>query len=132
MATRQECENQRSEIAKEITKAEIIGDLRSVVIWCRRFLDAWPNDAKTKIETAVYAVFKKKMEDAKFHLKGKCPVCGDHMYETSCPDDTIRSYCPSCQKTYTPMGYDSEDDYALYWWCIDWQNGEKGTKVRMV
>lgn len=108
-------ENKRTEIAKEITKAEILMDQRSIVIWTGRFLDAWPQGRLSKIERAVKAVFEQKLKDAKFHLTATCPVCGDHMHGTLCPDDVIRPWCPTCHKAYTPLGYTTDDDYAKKW-----------------
>lgn len=124
-------DNQRAEIVKDIIKAEITMDQRRLVIYTRRFLDAWPQGKLTKIEKAVKAVFEQKLKDAKSRLKGTCPVCGDHMSEQMCCDDLMRPYCPTCKRTYTPMGYDCQDDYALKWYAISWDMVETSEVIEV-
>lgn len=125
----QEYNDKRADIVKEIIKAEIIMDSRAIVIWCRRFLDAFPSGKIAPIEKAVKARFEQKLKDAKIHLTGTCPVCGDHMYESPCCDDLMRPFCPSCKRTYTPMGYDDQDDYAKKWYAITWDGGSEPSEV---
>lgn len=118
--TARKYENIRADIAKEITKARAIEDHRLTVILCCKFLNNFPRSGLAPIEKSVQKVFKKILTDARVDLKSKCPVCGSAMADINCPDDMIRPYCAKCGKTYTPMGYMDDDNYALKWHATLW------------
>ena len=101
---------------------------RLAIIYIRRAIDAYPQkkgqlarDDKEKLITRLNA--------NKQTLRSYCPVCGSDMHETLCPDDVMRPYCEDCGKTFTPMGYDCEDDYAKKWFAITWTNGTQNGEV---
>jgi predicted RNA-binding Zn-ribbon protein involved in translation (DUF1610 family) len=122
---RKKYESERAELAHLITRAEVLNDYRHIVIYCRRFTDRFPHEGITRIEGEIRAIFLRKMIAAKDELKHTCPVCGSVMYDQCCPDDSNRAFCASCGKTYTPLGYDSEDNYALTWCGKLWDGGEE-------
>jgi hypothetical protein len=122
-------EETRHNLAVQITAAKEKGDHRLTVILCRRFIDAFPNHGLVPIERHVREVFREQLRTAKQNLKSVCPVCGGPMQETACCDDLFRPYCAKCGKTYTPLGYDDEYDYALKWRATLWDGGEEPTEV---
>jgi ribosomal protein L37AE/L43A len=124
-------EAQRSELAKQITKARVINDHRMVVILCRRFIDAFPSHGLVPIERAVREVFRESLRTAKDELTHICPVCKTTMYDQLCPDDITRPYCAKCGKTYKPRGYDDEDTYALEWIATTWTGTESAEVIRI-
>lgn len=89
-------------------------DWRSAVIYWSRALDAYPI-SKGALAQADKDIIITAINEDKALLLSMCPVCGDHMHGTLCPDDVIRPWCPSCRKAYTPMGYTTDDDYAKKW-----------------
>ncbi len=127
--TAREYDNIRAEIVKEITKAEAIGDNRRVVILCCKFLANFPRAGLVPIEKAVIKRFEQIRETARTALKSVCPVCGGEMYDLNCCDDMIRPYCAHCGRTYTPMGYMDDDNYALKWHAITWDGASEPSEV---
>jgi hypothetical protein len=119
----------RMDLAKQITKAREENDYRKIVILCRRFTDAFPSSGLVPIEKHVREVFREMLRTAKEHVISKCPVCGGEMHTISCCDDLFRPYCKKCNRTYTPMGYDCEDDFAKKWHAITWDGGSEPSEV---
>lgn len=132
MMTARQYEDIRADIAKEITKSRAIEDHRMTVILCCKFLDNFPRSGLAPIEKGVIKAFEKIRIDARISLKSKCPVCGSAMANINCPDDQNRPYCAKCGRTYTPMGYMDDENYALKWWAITWDGGpEHGESVEV-
>lgn len=127
--TKSQYENIRADITQQITKARVIGDHRAVVILSCQFLNNFPSSGLEPIEKAVKKVFTKIRDDARRELKSICPVCKGVMYDLNCCDDMIRPYCAKCGRTYTPMGYMADPDYALKWWAIEWNGGDEPSEV---
>jgi hypothetical protein len=127
--TARDYENIRADIAKEITKARVIGDNRRIVILCCKFLDAFPSSKLAPIEKAVKKAFMKTRDDARRELKSVCPVCHGVMYDQTCPDDMVRPCCAHCGRTYTPMGYMDDENYALKWHAILWDGGSEPSEI---
>lgn len=120
----------RQELAEQITRAQDQKDYRRVVILCRKFTDAFPYQ-KSPIERHVKEVFLQKLREAKTALKSTCPVCKGPMENTLCADDDIRPFCKKCGKTYTPMGYDDSEEYALKWYATEWNGTETGEVITL-
>lgn len=120
LMTARQYENIRADIVKEITKARVLNDHRRIVILCCKFLDNFPASGLAPIEKAVKKQFMKIRDTARIALKSVCPVCGGVMYDQNCCDDMIRPYCAHCNRTYTPMGYMDDENYALKWHAILW------------
>lgn len=127
--TARQYDNIRAEIAKEITKAQILQDNRQVVILCCKFLANFPGSGLAPIEKAVKRRFEQIREKARKDLKSVCPVCGGVMYDLNCCDDMIRPYCAHCGWTYTPMGYMDDKNYALKWHAITWDGAGEPSEV---
>lgn len=127
--TARQYDNIRADIAKEITKSQIIGDHRLTVILCCKFLNNFPAVGLAPIEKAVKKRFVKIRDDARIKLKSTCPVCHGVMYDQSCPDDMVRPICVKCGRTYTPMGYMDDDNYAKKWHAITWDGGIEPSEV---
>jgi hypothetical protein len=122
-------EGERMELAKQITKAREANDYRRIVILCRKFVDAFPASGLVPIEKQVREVFREMLRTAKEHVMSTCPVCGGKMHSMPGCDDIFRPYCKVCNRTYTPMGYDCEDDYALKWHAILWDGGSEPSEI---
>ena len=129
LMTRSQYENIRADIATQITKARAIGDHRATVILCCKFLNNFPRTGLAPIEKAVQKVFKQTLTNARIELKSSCPVCHGVMYDQTCPDDMNRPYCAKCGRTYTPMGYMDDDNYARKWHAITWDGGSEPKEV---
>jgi hypothetical protein len=129
MMTARQYDMVRAGIAAEITKARAIGDHRKTVILCCRFVDAFPRSGLAPIDKAVRKAFQKIRDDARRELKSICPVCHGVMYDQTCPDDMARPYCAHCGRTYTPMGYMDDDDYARKWHAILWDGGSEPSEI---
>jgi len=129
LMTKLQYDNIRADIAKEITKARVIGDQRRIVILCCKFLDNFPSAGLAPIEKAVKKAFMKIRDDARRELKSVCPVCHGVMYDMPCCDDMVRPYCAKCGRTYTPMGYMDDENYALKWHAILWDGGSEPSEV---
>lgn len=127
--TRAYYDNKRALLAQEITKAQVVGDVRRVVILATRFVDAFPSGNLAPIEKAVRAQFQEIRKNARYELIHKCPVCGSSMYDTNCPDDMVRAMCAKCGRTYTPMGYIDDDNYALKWHATLWDGGSEPKEI---
>lgn len=122
-------EGTRMDLAHQITKAREQNDHRLIVILCRRFDYAFPSSGLVPIERAVRDCFRKKLIEAKKELKSKCPVCGGPMSESLCCDDLFRPYCAKCNRTYTPRGYDDEDDYGKEWIAQTWNGSTEPIEI---
>ena len=129
MMTARQYEERRAGIAQEITKSQAIGDHRATVILCCRFLNNFPSSGLAPIERGVQKAFTKIRNDARIELKSVCPVCAGVMYDMNCPDDMGRPYCAQCGRTYTPMGYMDDDNYALKWHAILWDGGPEPSEI---
>jgi len=114
----------RMQLSRDISKSLENNDHRLTVILCRRFINAFPASGLVPIERAVRECFREKLNKSKEVLTHICPVCGATMTDTLCPDDIMRPLCHQCGKTYTPLGYDEEDNYALKWGAITWNGAE--------
>lgn len=119
----------RAGIASQIDKARAIEDHRRVIILCCKFLDNFPRVGLSRIEKAVIRRFEQIRGDARIMLKSKCPVCGGHMSDWACCDDMIRPFCAKCGRTYTPMGYMDDENYALKWHAITWDGGPEPSEI---
>jgi hypothetical protein len=129
LTTATQYEEIRAGIAKEIDKARVIGDHRKTVILCCQFLNTFPSVGLSPIEKAVKKQFMQIRNVARIELKSVCPVCGGVMYDQNCPDDMVRPYCAHCGRTYTPMEYMDNDDYALKWHAILWDGGSEPSEI---
>jgi hypothetical protein len=129
LITPKQYENIRADIAKEITQARAIGDQRRIVILCCKFLNNFPSSGLAPIEKAVKKQFMKIRDAARIELKSVCPVCSGVMYDQACCDDMVRPYCAHCGRTYTPMGYMDDENYALKWHAILWDGGSEPSEV---
>jgi hypothetical protein len=127
--TKETYEGKRMILAQQIAKARILKDNRSIVILCTRFIDAFPSHGLVPIERAVREVFRNLRKEAKDQLLHTCPVCGTTMYDQACCDDLIRPYCAKCSRTYSPMGYMEDNDYALKWHAQLWDGGAEPSEV---
>ena len=121
--------NKRNALAQEIDKALVLGDNRRVVILASRVVDTFPAGRLAPIEKAIRKVFMKIRDDARIALKSTCPVCHGVMYDQSCCDDMVRPYCAKCGRTYTPMGYMDDDNYALKWHATLWDGGSEPKEI---
>jgi ribosomal protein S27AE len=119
----------RAGIASQITKSRAIEDHRATVILCCKFLNNFPSSGLAPIEKAVKKQFEKIRDAARVDLKSKCPVCGSAMADINCPDDMIRPYCAKCGRTYTPIGYMDDDNYALKWHATTWDGGPEPKEI---
>ena len=129
LMTRSQYENIRADIATQITKARAIGDHRAIVILCCKFLNNFPAVGLAPIEKAVKTRFTLIRDESRIELKSVCPVCKGVMYDINCPDDMSRPYCAKCGRTYTPMGYMDDDNYARKWHAITWDGGSEPKEV---
>jgi hypothetical protein len=129
LITPKQYENIRADIAKEITQARAIGDQRRIVILCCKFLNNFPSSGLAPIEKAVKKQFMKIRDAARIALKSVCPVCHGVMYDQAMCDDLVRPYCVHCGRTYTPMGYMDDENYALKWHAILWDGGSEPSET---
>ncbi len=120
LMTRSQYENIRADIATQITGAHAIDDHRAVVVLCCKFLNNFPSSGLVPIEKTVKKRFIQTRDTSRRILKSICPVCKGVMYDINCPDDMLRPYCSHCGRTYTPMGYMDDDNYARKWHAITW------------
>ena len=119
-----------SEYRELARKAESELNWRMAIVYWRRALDAYPHNAG-KLAQADREKMITAMNADKQMLTSICPVCGDHMLVELCPDDIRRPSCPSCKRTYTPMGYDCQDDYALKWYATKWDMTETSEVIEV-
>ena len=129
LMTARQYEDIRADIVKEITKARVIGDHRKIVILCCQFINNFPSNGLSPIEKAVKKQFIKIRDTARRELKSICPVCHGVMYDQEMCDDMVRPYCARCGRTYTPMGYMDDDNYALKWHAILWDGGSEPSEI---
>jgi transposase-like protein len=101
---------------------------RMAIVYWRRALDAYPATSGKPVSADKDRMITALNAD-KQTLKSICPVCGGEMHTISCCDDISRPYCKACNKTYTPTGYDCEDDYAKKWHAITWDGGSEPSEV---
>lgn len=94
-----------------------------------QFTNNFPSENLSPIEKAVKKQFMKIRDAARITLKSVCPVCGGVMYDQACCDDMVRPYCAHCGRTYTPMGYMDDDNYARKWHAILWDGGSEPSEV---
>jgi len=113
-------ERVRHDLVPALDRARVLGDQRVAVILSRRFVNSFPSYGLSPIERAVRETFRNILRESKDQLTHVCPVCKTTMYDITCPDDSVRPYCAQCGKTYTPRGYDDEDNYALTWTAKTW------------
>ena len=95
-----------------------------------RAIDAYPANkgdlAKKDINDLTNA-----LTEVRHQLLHTCPICGETMHDTLCPDDISRPFCQKCKSTYTPIGYMTEDDYAKRFSRIAWNNNEARSVVEV-
>jgi hypothetical protein len=127
--TKETYEGKRMILAQQIAKARVLNDHRAIVILCSRFIDAFPQRGLQPIERAVREVFRNLRKEAKDQLTHICPVCGTTMYDQLCPIDMVRPICIKCGRTYTPMGYMDDDNYAKKWFAKLWDGGSEPSEV---